>query len=452
MKIRTQLFLLILTAGVSCFILYHFLWLNKWTLWDLIADRFLQLNTSPDFDQDFWIDLGHEALKYDIPDSLDDEEKITALQPFFDLMDDYTGIYVYGLDGMYRAGRAPAFTDSKASLDLFNQLYYWTDGHGEVSYDLPLEFKNGYAQVTITSLHRTFFVTPYFFFCFTFCIILFFVIILFFINRKMKSVILLKQNILQMASGDLETPLPTLSQDEIGILAHELDNLRQALRESLLQTQESRKSNQDLVAALSHDLRTPLTILKGYLEIIKRTKTLDMQSQYLERCLHKTDEIQEMTDRIFEYALVYEEAETPSLSPLPADALYLQLAENSDFLELTGFHINQSLPSLVEAACIAPPQFLGDIALLKRIFNNLFSNIIKYGDKKEPVTITGSLNEKYLSVTLQNAVKTESSGIESTRLGLKSVRKMLELMDGTISTQNSDKLFTVELSLPIYQK
>lgn len=453
MKIRTQLFLLIFTAGLLCFSLYHFLWLHKWDVWILMGELFPDsLEIFPVFDENFWINLGEEALKYNIPESMDDKDGAKALEPFFDLMDDYTGIYIYGLeDGMYRAGRSPSFTDSQTAVSFFNELYYWTDGHGEESRHFSLEFKNGYASVTVTSLHRTFFVAPYFFFCFTFCIILFFIIVLFFINRKMKSVILLKQNILQMASGDLETPLPTLPQDEIGILFRELDNLRQALKASLLETQESRKSNQDLVAALSHDLRTPLTILKGYLEIIRRTQDTDMQEQYLDRCLHKTDEIKEMTDRIFEYTLVYEDADLPSLSPLPADVLYLHLAENADFLELTGFHVELSFPESAKLPKAVPAQFLGDTALLKRVFNNLFSNIIKYGDKKEPVIITGSLDGSCLSVSLQNAVKVESSGIESTKIGLKSVHKMLELMNGCVRTKNKDAQFTVELTFPIYR-
>lgn len=283
----------------------------------------------------------------------------------------------------------------------------------------------------------------------------------------MSSVILLKQEILQMAAGDLSTPIPQLKQDEIGILAHELDNLRIALQETIVQEQESRRANQDLISALSHDLRTPLTILNGYLEIIKLNQTPEMQAEYLNRCLDKTDEIREITNRIFEYALVYEETETPKLTSLPIHALCHHLTENADFLQLMGFSVTLNLPEELQDIIISqdvssaettaastwkPVSFLGDEALLKRIFNNLFSNIIKYGAKKEPVIITGSINNNLFSVILLNTVNSDSNHIQSTQIGLKSVRKILEFMNGTFETELDSENFTVRLELPIYRQ
>ena len=84
-----------------------------------------------------------------------------------------------------------------------------------------------------------------------------------------------------MSSGDLTTPVQSAGCDEIGILAIELDSLRSALRENFLHEQEVHKSNQELIAALSHDLRTPLTILKGYLEILNLNRNPDMQTEYI---------------------------------------------------------------------------------------------------------------------------------------------------------------------------
>ena len=92
---------------------------------------------------------------------------------------------------------------------------------------------------------------------------------------------------------------------------------------------------------------------------------------------------------------------------------------------------------------------MGDEPLLKRIFNNLFSNIIKYSSKKEPVKITGSIENNQLSIVLTNMVKQESDGIQSTQIGLKSVRRMLELMGGTLDTEMKDDEFTARLMLPI---
>ena len=133
----------------------------------------------------------------------------------------------------------------------------------------------------------------------------------------MKQVSQIETSILQMASGDLTTPTPKYGGDEIGILSSELDKLRITLNDTLRQEQESRQANQDLITAMSHDLRTPLTILNGYLEVLKLGKMPDMQDEYLDRCLQKTKDIKELTDRMFEYALVFEEIEIPKTVPVP---------------------------------------------------------------------------------------------------------------------------------------
>ena len=79
----------------------------------------------------------------------------------------------------------------------------------------------------------------------------------------------LKDEILRMAAGNLRDSVPNMGQDEIGIIAEELDNLRAALQDTLVREKESRRANQDLITAMSHDLRTPLTILNGYLEVLR---------------------------------------------------------------------------------------------------------------------------------------------------------------------------------------
>lgn len=103
----------------------------------------------------------------------------------------------------------------------------------------------------------------------------------------MKQVVLLKQEILRMSAGDLSTPLVSSGADEIGVLSRELDHLRLTLDQNIRQEQEAHQSNRELIAALSHDLRTPLTVLHGYLDILQLDRNPDMQNTYVTRCLQK---------------------------------------------------------------------------------------------------------------------------------------------------------------------
>ena len=89
--------------------------------------------------------------------------------------------------------------------------------------------------------------------------------------------------------------------------------------------------------------------------------------------------------------------------------------------------------------------------MLKRIFNNLFSNILKYANKKETVLITVSVSQT-LFISLKNKLKTEQDEIESTKIGLKSVRKMMERMDGTLSVTIEGDFFEAGLHFPLSSK
>lgn len=83
-----------------------------------------------------------------------------------------------------------------------------------------------------------------------------------------------------MSTGDLETPAPGMAYDEIGILARELDMLRTTLRDYIVSEQQMQKANWELITSLSHDMRTPLTILKGYLEVLRLNRNPQMQADY----------------------------------------------------------------------------------------------------------------------------------------------------------------------------
>lgn len=367
-----------------------------------------------------------------------------ALEPLFNLADDYTAVHIYDRDiGIYRAGRTAPIMDSGDTFRLFFDLgYRITDGEGEDYREFPLAFKNGTATVIMINYHRALFVYPYLIVCLLLSFLLFLCNILFFIGHKMKSVVKLEEAVLTMSSGDLSSPVPGCGGDEIGILARELNHLRESLNENILREQESRQANQDLITALSHDLRTPLTILSGYLEVIRLKRNPDLEQEYLERCLKKTKDMKELTDRMFEYALMSEENEIPEFTWIPTDFITQCLHENCDFIHLAGFEFNLQIPD-------ATGVLKSDKTMLKRIFNNLFSNILKYGDKKIPVEITGTLKHRQLMLTISNGIKQELSHTASSNIGLRNVRKMLELLGNEMTVKQTNEIFQVKMALSL---
>ncbi len=441
LKIRTQSAIVILCAMLIAFTLFELLWLNKWKLCE-VAIRidlfYTQIN-----DEDFQMTLAEEALRYNIPESENDTKAVKALSPFFDLVNDYTSIYIYDIDdGLLRAGRFAPVMRNDNFLFFFNIGYRFTDGEGEFIMDFPLEFANGTAQVMLYNYERTLFAYPFLLVCFLLSVTLFISIVLLFLNRKMRQILMLKDEILTMSAGDLEHRVPDLGCNEIGILANELNHLRESLYDNIRKEQESRKANQDLITALSHDLRTPLTILNGYLEVLKLKRNPQTQEEYLDRCLKKAEDIKELTDRMFEYALVAEETETPEIAWLSTDFIGQCLTENCDFIRLAGFSMALNLPETTGV-------LQSDKTMLKRIFNNLFSNILKYGDKKHAVTVSARIRDTEFIVSVTNRIKDGDSHIDSNNIGLKNVDRMIQILDGRMEVWQEKEIFEVKLYLPL---
>lgn len=443
LKIRTQFALLIFAAGLISLILFSVLWKNKWLIGRFFSGTDLShtLLDNPDFMTSFF----ESAQFFDIPESENDTEGIQALDPLFDLADEYTSIYIYsGTDGYYRAGRYASVMDTKAVQRIFEVGYNLTGIEGEDDRLFAVPFRNGLAIVVMYNYKRAMYTQPYFIGCLLLCVLLFFVIVLVFISRKMRSVLMLEEEILNMSSGDLSHPVPAFGDDEIGILAKELDHLRLSLNDTIVKEQESRKANQDLITALSHDLRTPLTILTGYLEVLRLKRTPVTQDEYLERCLKKTEDIKELTDRMFEYALVSEENETPEITWISTDFIRQCLQENSDFIRLAGFtpvFLMQETERLLES----------DKTMLKRIFNNLFSNLLKYGDKRHPVNISGDICRRAhtLIISVSNHIKQEHDHESGSNIGLNNVRKMMQILGGTTTIEKENQIFTIKLGFPL---
>lgn len=424
------------------FWLFWFIWANKWKILNHLGLSDLYFHNG--IDMQFTDTLYEQAKNYELPESEEDTKRVKALQPLLNQADDYTQVSIYGAeDGLFRASRpARIMEENRLFSILFDLGYRITGGEGEDYRYFPLEFSNGMGSALVVTYRRSVVVYPYAFVCLILSVLLFFSIMLFFISRKIRQISALEREVLIMSSGDLGHPVPDFGGDEIGILARELNSMRTTLNDNIEREQESRQANQDLITALSHDLRTPLTILNGYLEVIKLKKNPALLEEYLERCLKKTRDIKELTDRMFEYALVSEEEETYEPAWISTDFIRRCLQENADFIGLAGFSASlcADVPSIV---------FKSDRTMLVRIFNNLFSNILKYGDKKKTVMISYEMSEDLLSIRVKNGVKGEHSQVNSNNIGLKNVRKFLHLLGGDLKISKNAGYFTAYLSLNI---
>ncbi|MDR3766089.1 MAG: HAMP domain-containing sensor histidine kinase [Butyricicoccus sp.] len=438
-SLRKQLLVVLALAGICATTVFCTLWGQEYRFW-LFCQRFPSISWD---EKAFVQTLRERAKDITIPDEGESDPKLDA---FFELRDDYTAVNLYSLeDGGFLCGAMPRILQNVSYRGLFDLGYSVTSGRAEQYYSEILQFQNGKVEVVLYSYHRIKTVYPYFAACLVLSILTFLFPVLRFIHRKMRYILRLKENILTMAAGNLTQPVADCGGDEIGILAQELDRLRLALDENIRLETQSRKANQDLIAAMSHDLRTPLTILTGYLEILKLGHgDPALHAEYLERCLRKTQDLKAMTDKMFEYALVFSDHIEPNFAPLAIVEIQKDLSEHCDFMQLAGFIVHRTLEPI-------PGEILADETMLKRVFVNLFSNILKYGDKQTPVSIGCLVEQARLKISFSNGIQPHQEKIESNRIGLKSAQEILALHHGSLEYTEEAQMFWLFLSLPMQE-
>lgn len=267
-----------------------------------------------------------------------------------------------------------------------------------------------------------------------------------FVHRKMRYIRLLKRELDILAGGDLEYQVTVRGSDELSDLAKGIDQMRCSILAHRAAEERLRSANSELVTAMSHDLRTPLTSLLAYLELMDREKYEDQQQlkHFIRRSLDKTLQIKTMADKLFEYILVYSsEWEQPELEPADADSLFGQLwGEYAFSLESRGFTVECCMEPLDGIVRISPD-------LLRRAFDNLYANLLKYADPAGPIGIACRREQGSVQLTLSNRISPGRDRRESTNIGLHTCERILRCHGGSFVCRENSGTFTATLCLPL---
>ena len=160
-------------------------------------------------------------------------------------------------------------------------------------YDYPIHFKNQAVYLYITSFPMIPFQIPYIILSLLISFSFYLIILQSFIRKRIQSIQNLQEDVFTLAIGDWNHEIKVSDKDEIGRLAQDLNQMRISFLQTMDNEQQARVVNKELISSLSHDLRTPLTTLKGYLEIMNLKKDdIKFRDQYLQKCLDKVEEDQ----------------------------------------------------------------------------------------------------------------------------------------------------------------
>ena len=277
-----------------------------------------------------------------------------------------------------------------------------------------------------------------------------FILLLFLlIHKKIRYVNCLEQELKVLGSGNLEYPITIRGNDELTTLAEGIERLKNGILEEQLQKDEAEKANAELVTAMSHDLRTPLTSLIGYLELLHmhRYGNEEQLRNYLEHCRDKAFQLKKMSDRLFEYFLVYGNKEHHyQFRTIPCESLLEELC-NSQLYEWQeqGGSVECEIAELTSQVQI-------DSDYMQRVMDNLLSNLRKYGDIGRPARIRAYEREDMLHILLTNFVREQTKRVESTQIGLKTCRKIIQEHGGTFVWEQTEERFEMRMKLPLVKE
>ncbi|HAM80963.1 sensor histidine kinase [Ornithinibacillus bavariensis] len=226
---------------------------------------------------------------------------------------------------------------------------------------------------------------------------------------------------------------------------------------------QSRHSMKRMLTNISHDLKTPLTVVLGYIEMVQKDETINQNEQ--ERLLlqvhRKTVEIIDFMNAFFDLARLESGDKEIPLTKINVNEICKDnLLSFYDIVQLNGLTIDFQLPD-------DPIHVLGNKEALDRVLQNLLSNAIQYGSDGNILGLTLSVNEKHVYIEVwdkgkgieeqkQDLVFERMFTLEESRnkafygsgLGLTITKRLLEQMNGTIHVQSipyEKTVFTVAL-------
>lgn len=290
------------------------------------------------------------------------------------------------------------------------------------------------------------------------------------VSKKISYIRQLENEIKVLEGGGLDQPITIKGNDELGVLAKNLDAMRQSLLENITEREAIAEANKDLVVAVAHDVRTPLTSLMLYLDMIIRAPELnqDTRTEYLEKARRKTEQIKHMTDQLFERFLMTrnqdnkesktnDPAEEKSFSPEE------KIAERPETLwnDILSMFVTDLTDHGFETDCQIewPERKMSiDVDLATRILDNVSSNLYKYADYNGPITLevsevknaenlkqlTGSYHP-FLMIRISNRIRQGNDPVESTGQGLKNIHRMMEQMHGAVTEEQNGEDYTIRL-------
>lgn len=272
----------------------------------------------------------------------------------------------------------------------------------------------------------------------------------------------LEKNGKQLSEGDLSTPVDTKRLfGAFRRYGQAMNRLQSGMESAVQEQMRAERMKTELITNVSHDIKTPLTSIVNYVDLLKKEDIPSPAArEYITVLDRQSKRLKKLTEDLVEASKASSGALPVDLQPTDVSVLFSQITgEYQD--RLADCHL-----TLVAQPPAGQPVVLADSKLLSRVMDNLVSNICKYAMPETRVYVSGVTADGQMTMSFKNISRAElnispdelmerfvrgdtSRHTEGSGLGLSIARSLVHLMGGTFRLSIDADLFRADVTLPL---
>lgn len=284
-----------------------------------------------------------------------------------------------------------------------------------------------------------------------------------FVNRKVKYIKFLTKEIKEIEKAGFGKVIQVKGEDELANLCRSINSMSLELREKIENEKKIEKNKNELITNVSHDLRTPLTSIIGYIDLLKKNKFKDKEkfNEYISIIDERAKSLNKLINELFEYTKLSSHDVKLNYNNVNICELIDQIfGEYIVIFNKIGLELEKDIPEKAIFINV-------DIEKVVRVLENLLSNAKKYSVKNTKVIIrvieennnaiilvtnkVENISQEDLEYIFERFYKLDKSrnDSDSSGLGLNIVKRIVELHNGMVKVELNDSFITFKIILPL---
>jgi signal transduction histidine kinase len=285
------------------------------------------------------------------------------------------------------------------------------------------------------------------------------------INRKIKYLKYISKQVEEIANEGLGTMIYIRGNDEIARLCLNINAMSKELKDKFDNERELEKTKYELISGISHDLRTPLTSIKGYLQLLKdkEYQTPEQLENFIDVAFSKTEVLENWINDLFEYTRLSEQETKLEYQRLCLNDIVNQVVmDYGPLFQKENLYLQVFIPNEKYYVQIDPDKYV-------RVIQNLLENALKYSPKPGNIWVGLNSDNQGVKMTVQNQAlninaeslshlfdrfyrleKSRSKETGGAGLGLAIAKSIVELHSGKIWAESKNGTIFLNVWLPLY--